>query len=166
LAIVAQLGQGESWLLSRIEQQLQSPAPGDFSQAVTMLGFLETDDAIKQLKNLAIIQPDTWRKRLVDISMERWQRNSWAKHWFREFLNQGDRVMAWRGFRLFLQCGDKRFWLWKEQLITDASSHSFHQCYLNFLEDNEDTIKNSLRNSRYNQELNKTFLAHKTTWAI
>lgn len=166
LAIVAQLGQGESWLLSRIEQQLQSSAPGDFSQAVTMLGSLETDDAIKQLKKLATSQPDTWRKLLVDISMERWQRNSWAKHWFREFLNQGDRVMAWRGFRLFLQCVDQRFWLWKEQLITDASSASFHQCYLNFLEDNEDTIKNAIRNSRYNQELNKTFLAHKTTWAI
>ncbi|HEY9772150.1 MAG TPA: hypothetical protein V6C71_27200 [Coleofasciculaceae cyanobacterium] len=163
LAIVAQLGQGESWLLSRIEQQLQSSAPRDFSHAVTMLGFLATDDAFEQLKKLATSQPDTWRKRLVEISMERWQRNSWAKHWFREFLTQGDRVMAWRGFRLFLQCGDKRFWLWKEELIGEASSQSFHQYYLNFLEDNTDTIKNAIGNSKYNQELEKTFLAHKTT---
>jgi hypothetical protein len=163
LAIVAQLGQGEDWLLSRIKQQLQSSAPGDFSQAVTMLGFLETDDAFEQLKKLAKSQPDTWRKRLVDISIERWQRNAWAKHWFREFLNQGDRVMAWRGFRLFLQCADKRFWLWKEELIGEASSQSFHQYHLNFLEDNTDTIKNAIGNSKYNQELEKTFLAHKTT---
>lgn len=163
LAIVAQLGQGGDWLLSRIKQQLQSSAPGDFSQAVTMLGFLETDGAFEQLKKLAKSQPDTWRKRLVDISIERWQRNAWAKHWFREFLNQGDRVMAWRGFRLFLQCADKRFWLWKEELIGEASSQSFHQYHLNFLEDNTDTIKNAIGNSKYNQELEKTFLAHKTT---
>jgi hypothetical protein len=163
VAIVAQLGQGESWLLSRIERQLQSSAPGDFSQTVTMLAFLETDDAVEQLKNLATSQPDTWRKRLVDISMERWQRNSWAKHWFREFLTQSDRVMAWRGFRLFLQCVDKRFWLWKEKLIAEACSQSLDRDYLNFLEDNEDTIKNAIRNSKHNQELDKTFLAHKTT---
>ena len=161
--IVAQLGQGESWLLSRIERQLQSSVPIDFSQAVTMLAFLETDKAIEQLKNLAINQPDTWRKQLVDISMERWRRNSWAKHWFREFLNQGERVMAWRGFRLFLQCADKRFWSWKEKLVTEASSQKFHQYYLNFLDDNEDTIKNAVRNSKYNQALDKTFLCHKTT---
>ena len=163
LAIVAQLGQGESWLLSRIEQQLKSSAPGDFSQAVTMLAFMETDKANEQLKDIAKNQPDTWRKRLVDILVERWQRNLWAKHWFREFLDREDRVMAWRGFRLFLQCVDRRFWLWKEQLITEASSHDFHQEYLNFLEDNEDTIKNAIRNSKYNQELDKTFLCHKTS---
>ena len=122
-----------------------------------MLAFLETDKAIKQLKNIAKNQPDTWRKQLVDISITRWQRNFWAKHWFRKFLNQGNRVMAWRGFRLFLQCADKRFWLWKEQLIAEASAQSFLPYYLNFLEDNADTINNAIRNSKYNQELDKTF---------
>lgn len=155
----------ENWRIAqtRIERQLKSSAPGDFSQAVTMLAFLETDKAIEQLKDIAKNQPDTWRKLSMDISVERWQRNSWAKHWFGEFLDREDRIMAWRGFKLFLQCVDKRFWLWKEKLITEASSHNFHQEYLNFLEDNEDTIKNAIRNSKYNQELDKTFLCHKTS---
>ena len=29
---------------------------------------------------------------------------------------------------------------WRQQSIAEASSHSFHKYYLNFLEDNEDTI--------------------------
>ncbi len=156
LAIAAQNGKGENWLQSYAEQRLQSSAPLDFSYAVTILGFLENNWAFDRLSEVAQKQPDTWRKQRVNLSLERWQKNSWAKHWFTNFISETERVTAWRCFRLFLQCVDRRFWLWQKDVLNETSSPI---TYLSFLEDNKETIRNSIRKNE--KQLEKHFLGHK-----
>ena len=158
LIIAAQQGKGTSWLKSYVEENLKSPFSLNFSRAVTILGFLEANSTFEKLTKLTNNQPDTWRKKLVDTSIQRWQRNSWAKYWFKEFFNQSDSVLAWRSFRLFLRCVDWRFWSWKEQLTKEFSLNSFFQSRLTFLEDNIDTIKNSIKKNQNNKEIKESFL--------
>jgi hypothetical protein len=159
MTIAAQQGHALNWLNSYIETKLNSSAPFDFSIAVTILGFLETDDAFTCLSQLKEQQPNTWRKKIINISLNRWQRNSWAKQWFDRFMNTNDRVMAWSYFRLFLRCVDSRFWLWKDEFICHASSNDFHSLYLTFFEENINKIENSIK--KYEKELEKYFLCHK-----
>jgi hypothetical protein len=126
-----------------------------------MLGFLDNSFAFDRLNQLALEQPNTWRKRLVKLSLERWQKNSWARYWFDKFLNEKDRVIAWSSFRLFLKCVDERFWLWRDNPIDRASSQDreLQKSYLSFLEDNTDTINNSIKNNE--QKLTQHLFGHK-----
>lgn len=158
LVAAAQQGKGTSWIKSYVTENLESQSNLDFSRAVCILGFLEEDSTLNLLTKLSSNQPNTWRKELVDLSIKRWQRNSWAKHWFSEFLNQSDRILAWSNFRLFLHCADSRFWLWKEQIVNEASSNDFYQSRLCFLEDNIDTIENSIKKNQNNKNIKKSFL--------
>jgi hypothetical protein len=159
MTIAAQQGHASSWLDSYIETKLNSSAPLDFSIAVTILGFLETDDAFTRLSQLKEQQPNTWKKKIINISLNRWQRNSWAKQWFDRFMNTNDRVMAWSYFRLFLRCVDSRFWLWKDEFICHASSNDFHSLYLTFFEENINKIESSIK--KHEKELEKYFLSYK-----
>lgn len=161
LVAAAQQAKRTSWLKSYVEESLKCPSYLDFSRAVCILGFLEGDSTLNRLTELLDRQPDTWRKDLVELSIKRWQRNSWAKHWYKEFFNQSDRVLAWRSFRLFLQCADWRFWLWKEKLSREASCNDFYQSRLTFIEDNISTIKNSIKKNRNNKDTIDNFLGCK-----
>ncbi|MHC5739471.1 NACHT domain-containing protein [Nostoc sp.] len=159
MTIAAQQGHALNWLNSYINTKLNSSAPLDFSRAVTILGFLETDDAFTRLSQLKEEQPNTWKKEIINISLNRWQSNSWAKQWFYLFMNTDDRLMAWSYFRLFLRCVDKRFWLWKDKLICNSSSNNFHQLYLIFFEENINKIENFIR--KYERDLEKYFLCYR-----
>ncbi len=159
LTIAAQQGHGLDWLNSYIELKLNSSAPLDFSRAVAILGFLETDAAFTRLSQLKEEQPNTWRKEIVDISLNRWQRNSWAKHWFKCFMNTDERVRAWSYFKLFLLCVDRRFWLWKDNFIGNNSSENLQKNYLNFFEDNMNKIENYIKKNE--KDLQKYFLCYR-----
>jgi hypothetical protein len=159
MTIAAQQGHACGWLDTYIETKLNSSALFDFSIAVTILGFLETDDTFTRLSQLKEEQPNTWKKEIVNISLNRWQRNSWAKQWFTRFMNTDNRIMAWSYFRLFLRCVDRRFWLWKDEFICHTPSNDFHSLYLTFFEENRNQIENSIK--EYEKELGKYFLCYK-----
>lgn len=159
LTIAAQQGHGLDWLNSYIELKLNSSAPLDFSRAVAILGFLETDAAFARLSQLKEEQPNTWKKRIVDISLIRWQTNSWAKHWFKCFMNTDERVIAWSYFKLFLLCVDRRFWLWKDNFVCNNSSDNFQKNYQNLLEDNMNKIEKYIKKNE--EELGKYFLCYR-----
>ncbi|PSF33450.1 hypothetical protein C7H19_19975 [Aphanothece hegewaldii CCALA 016] len=160
VTLAAQQGYGLQWLQIYISEKLLSASPLDFSFAVTVLGFLEVDTAIQELQQIFNNQPpDTWRKRLANLAIKRWQKNNWGKHWFNCFLHETDSVMAWRSFRIFLRCIDRRFWFWQEQLINDSSSNNFLQYKLVFLKDNSDTIKNAIKKNE--KDLQQHFLGYK-----
>jgi len=161
LTIAAQQGHALDWLNSYIEIKLNSSAPLDFSRAVAILGFLEIDAAFTRLDQLKQEQPNNWRKGIINISLNRWQRNSWAKQWFNRFMNTTDRVMAWSYFRLFLRCLDRRFWLWKDNIIDNTSSDSSHQLYFSFFEDNMNEVNNSIKNNE--KEIEKYFLCYRVS---
>nr|MDJ0681385.1 hypothetical protein [Xenococcaceae cyanobacterium MO_167.B52] len=161
LIIAIQQGKRTSWLKSYIEEKLDSSAPFDFSRAVCLLGFLETQYAFDKLTELAKNEPHTWRKKLVDRYISHWQRNSWAKYWFQKFFNELNNIQAWRSFRLFLKAADGRFWSWKDENIKKCLQHDFYQLRLTFLDDNIETIKKSIKRNKKDQKLEEIFLGCK-----
>lgn len=146
------------WLKSYIEQKLEANTPLYFSLAVTILGFIDVSYGSETLDQINKEQPDTWRKQLVNLSLNRWKKNTWAKYWFKNFLDSTDSVLAWRNFRLFLRCVDRRFWLWKKQLIDEVGSIKYLESRLSFLKDNTNTIENAIGNNE--KELEKYFLGY------
>jgi uncharacterized protein YukE len=160
IVICAYQGNGQEWIESYAQEKLLSSAPLDFCYGVTVLGFLQSDSAYQELDQLLEEQPDTWRKTLVKISLDRWQRNSWAKYWFTQFLKETDKILAWRSFRLFVKCTDRRFYLWKQSVIDEHLSSEDIDLKLDFLRDNTDTLKNAMQNNN-EKELRENFLGYK-----
>ncbi|MGB8703086.1 MAG: hypothetical protein WCD18_27020, partial [Thermosynechococcaceae cyanobacterium] len=146
ILIVIQQSGKTNWLQSYIENSLGSLSPIEFSYAITALGFIDDDFAFKTLTKLVETLPDTWRGKLAALSLERWQKNSWAKHWFADFLNESDAVIAWSHFRLFLHCVDRRYWLWNKSIINGTVKHGNYERNLEFLEDNTvDVLRHSIQ---------------------
>jgi hypothetical protein len=159
LAIVAQQGNGQDWLWSRTKQGVQSPVPLEKARSMTLLGFMETEEALELLNRLLEDQPDTWAKRLLEKSSKRWNANAWTKHWFRRFLSADDNVTAWASFRLFLQRVDSRLWLWGQQVKAELDSNAKIEGRWIFFEDNSDTLENRIRKNE--QSLEREFLGQK-----
>jgi hypothetical protein len=159
LAIVSQHGNGQDWLWSYIQEGVRSPVPLQKSYSMTLLAFIEGEEARTLLNTLLEDQPDTWVKQLLETSLRRCQMNAWAKHWFRRFLCADDDVTAWASFRLFLQCVDSRFWLWQRQIKNEVTSSANIERRWTFLEDNLDTLKNMIRKNE--EPLEKHFLGQK-----
>ena len=160
IVICAYQKNSQEWIESYTEEKLVSSAPLDFCYGVTVLGFLQSDSAYQKLNQLLEEQPDTWRKTLVKISLDRWQRNSWAKYWFNQFLEETDKILAWRSFRLFVKCADRRFYFWKQSVIDEHLSSEDIDLKLDFLRDNTDTLKNAMRKNN-EKELRENFLGYK-----
>lgn len=145
VTIVAQLGNGQDWLQSYINQRIASSAPLERSRAFTLMGFVETQGTFDRLVQLADTEPDTWVGNLLEKSLDRWQTNAWAKHWFERFLTTGDDTNAWAAFRLFLHCVDGRFWLWQREARASAEDRRQLARRIAFLKDNSHTIENRIR---------------------
>lgn len=80
VVIAAQAGQGRDWLWSYIVHGLQSDVPLAYMRALTLLSLVDTEASYERLSALQTQVPDTWVRKLVNTSLERWQRNAWAKH--------------------------------------------------------------------------------------
>jgi hypothetical protein len=159
IAILAQLGNGREWLWSNVTNGIQSAAPLEKSRSISLLAFVDTEEAFQLLNTLLQNAPDTRIKKLLELSVQRWQVNNWAKDWFRRFLSTADDAVAWASFRLFLQCVDTRFWHWQEQVKAQtAFDKKVEQRWL-FFEDNLDTIRNRIRKNE--QELEKHYFGQK-----
>ncbi len=161
VSISAQRGGKVTWLEGYVDRKLTSEIPLDLCYGLTILGFTDTSFAHALLKKQVELQPDSWRRSLATLALNRWHQNSWSKHWFKSFLCESDPDLAWSQFRLFLQCVDRRYWLWQKDLVNGISfqPHSHLSRNLEFIENNRDTIRNSLkRNERKYQD---SFLGHK-----
>ena len=56
---------------------------------------------------------------VAEKALDYYKENPWEKHWFKKFLNDEDDEVAWAGFKLFLKCVDRRYWLWNNDFLDD-----------------------------------------------
>lgn len=147
IAILAQSGQGLMWLQSYANQMLQSDVQLNYMRAITIFGLLETDESFDLLTILRNQVPETWLRELVETSLLNWQHNAWAKHWFHQFLTEGNDIKAWAAFRLFLHCVDRRFWLWNLDMINQVGRDMISEKRYRFYKANIDTIERSSKNN-------------------
>ncbi|MBN1875695.1 MAG: NACHT domain-containing protein [Anaerolineae bacterium] len=156
VAILAQWGNGMSWLRAYINNGINSSAPLNKAMSTTLLGLLDSEEAFEYINSILENAPDTWIKQILEISTHRWQLNAWAKHWYQRFLNIDDAIQAWAAFRLLLQCIDTRFWFWYKDLKLNAMLHNDR---LAFLEENENLLTERIKKNEEN--LKRHFLTQK-----
>jgi hypothetical protein len=161
ISIAAQQQGKVDWLENHAIEQLESDVPINLSYGLTFLGFIDTITAGKHLKEQVASQPDSWRKKLAKLSLERWSSNLHSRHWFTSFLQETNPDLAWSHFRLFLRCVDRRYWLWEKDLISNTSNRFHLNRNLEFLEDNTNTIRNSIKTNEKPYQDN--FLGRKIT---
>ena len=145
IAIVAQHGNGGDWLEAYIYERTQSSVPLERCRALTLLGFMETEESFELLNELLETAPATWIQDLLTTSLKRRQTNAWAKHWFQRFLTVDDDILAWAAFRLFLQCVDSRFWFWQQDVQSEVGDNAQLERRLAFLKSNSGTIEKRVR---------------------
>jgi hypothetical protein len=145
--IVAQKGKGSEWLLTYALKEVESEIPWRKHRGLTLLGFIESKDSFEKLQSLERELPDIWTKGLVQLSIQRWQRNQWAKEWFERFLVEENEAKSWGDFQLFLQCVDGRYALWEEDLREkfDLCSRKKRELFWCL---NEDNIKKAIKKQK------------------
>lgn len=166
VATVAQFGSGRDWLWRLIEQGVRSQVPLERSRSMTLLAFVERQEAKELLDALSRNVSGTWVRQLLMISQRQWETNAWAKHWFRRFLLLDDDTVAWASFRLFLKCVDSRYWLWRQDMKAETDCCETDPCYSKmerrwaFVRDNISTLTNKIRENE--KSLEKQFLGQDT----
>ncbi|MBM7558148.1 hypothetical protein [Halanaerobacter jeridensis] len=156
LSILAETGQACDWLWNKIDEEINSEILFKQTRAMTILGFLNSEEAGEILQEHYKEEPKTWLDKVANESLKRFNKNIYAKYWFNEFLNEENEVKAWRSFRLFLQGVDRRFWVWVKDIKINKDNNYIKY---NFFKDNLDTIKNQIRKNE--KEFRKKFLGHK-----
>ena len=147
------------WLDNYVYERIDSPIPLEFSRAISIMAFLDSDFSINKLKEIIDSGSDSWKTRLAEKSFERNQKNSYSKHWFKAFLIADSLIESWRCFRLFLQCVDRRYYLWKDEYISEFNTFENKDRILNFLDDNYNVIQTSIKKNE--KSIKKTFLGQK-----
>ncbi|MBN1458946.1 MAG: NACHT domain-containing protein [Armatimonadetes bacterium] len=129
LILAARQGGDNAWLWEAIEGRLVSSVAIDRALAITLLGLMGSDSgrAAALLEESRQCESGGWVAAVAQSAHERRDRDSYARHWYGQFLSETEPDKAWAAFRLFLQCVDRRFWLWKraeEQaaLVQDADT--------------------------------------------
>lgn len=159
IAIVNQMVDNLKWFQRKIEQYFSSDSLFEKARGINLMGFFDKEYARDKLTALKDEIPDCWLHPVIDTSINRWNRNNWAKTWFQRFLEHKDKIKAWAAFRLFLKCTDRRFWIWKNEIMEGFQETPFFKERDIFLELNRDTIKESIKKNE--EKLKDTFLGSK-----
>lgn len=105
------------FLTAAVQKWLESTRPYDQARACATLGFLDNKQAEQQLETFIKASGDCWASDVACLALKYHDRNQWARHWFERFLTHPEDLHAWAAFRLFLRCADRRFWLWKDEML-------------------------------------------------
>ncbi len=140
------------WLANALAADLESDALWRNARALTVAGFFDDNDAASSALEQHSTFGDDWLAKVAQGAHSRYQRNLWAKHWYRKFLCCDEREGAFAAFRLFLRCVDRRYWLWdQDDLEKDTGSHQWKQQHLRL---NEGVISKSAARNEKDAERN------------
>ncbi len=158
LALIIQLTGNIPWLKHTIEQGLSSPWYFDQARAIVLIGFFEDKDSESTLLKYCSM-PQSWITTVAEKALACYKKNSWAKHWFKKFLNDEDDEIAWACFKLFLKCVDRRYWMWKDDFLNNSHNDTMMQKRLNYLLLNQNEIENNIKENE--KKRSETFLGEK-----
>jgi len=158
LALIIQLTGNIPWLKHTIEQGLSSPWYFEQARAIVLIGFFEDKDSESTLLKYCGM-PQSWIRTVAEKALDCYKKNSWAKHWFRKFLNDEDDEVAWACFKLFLKCADRHYWIWGNDFLNDSHNDNMKQKRLKFLSLNQGEIEKSIKENE--KKRSETFLGEK-----
>lgn len=146
LVIVAEHGNGSSWLWKSCQRDLQRDLEclvvRDQARALFLLGLSSATAARDLLAEYVAQGPECWLGEVAQKALDYWRKNSWAQHWYSTFLTTAEDTDAYVAFRLLLKCADRRFWVWHSRLAQPSSSLPGAETRRLFFENNRDTLEN------------------------
>jgi hypothetical protein len=167
ITLLAQYNNGLNWIRTYIERRVCSAVPLDKARALTLLGFLDVDDRSWLQNQLRDDDVGSWVKDLSMKSLNRRETDSWAKHWYKRFLEDDDLVLSWAAFRLFRLCVDSRFWFWHETIQQELEvCEDKLSKRLRFLATNLSDLENRIRKNEkpLREQLFGQKIRHGQTW--
>jgi len=160
LTLVIQKSGNECWIKDKIDQGLNSTRPFEQARALVLMGFLECEETRERHSVILRDMPESWIRDVAERSFESRNSNKWAKHWFKKFLENEDDTISWASFRLFMKCADRRYWMWKENILKSwEGTATARNRRLMLLGRYENRIKNSIKENE--KKFGETFIFEK-----
>ena len=145
LVIIAQSRDGLKWLEATVEKDMKSTILFKRARAMVINGLLANSDKENWMVEQTRSRAYNWIKSVAEKALKYWQADTWAKHWFEQFLCERDDVHAWAAFRLLLKCADRRFWIWQDELRANTPCCGDSQRRFAFLDNNTNTLHNCIK---------------------
>jgi hypothetical protein len=155
IAFIAQDTNNLDWLKTKIRQGIDSSGLFEQARAFTLMGFLDCESVPEGFESI-LSKSTSWVRSVAEEAFHSWNRNVWAKDWFQKFVKEEEIVKAWAFFNLFLKCADRRFWLWRENMLADLEADNDRLMFLKF---NVEGIKKSIEENEKKRK--DTFLSEK-----
>lgn len=155
LALAASAVRKPERLSSLVQQQLSSSVPVVRAVGLTLAGFAVHGSQPAALLDSVHFHPEGWLHEVQRLARRHLERDRWAQEWFRRFVARHDTDEAFAAFRLFLRCVDRRYWVWKDEVLKGTRLSQERQRYLAV---NHDRINKAIKENE--KELEKRFVGH------
>jgi hypothetical protein len=159
VVLAAEVGRQTDWLHQESGRLLASDRVLDQARAITLAGFTNDSEAWEAVEARRQDVAESWVDRVVELSRGRRERDRFARDWFQRFTAARDEVRAWAAFRLFLQCVDRRFWVWRSEIEQNSPVEIYSDRRRRFLLFQEDALERILKKNESTWK--KTFLGHR-----
>lgn len=117
LALAASAVRNEQRLEELIRQRLSSAIPVERAVAIALAGFAVPGSQSAAILESIQLHPEGWLHKIREQARRHLYRNRWAQRWFRRFAASPNTEESFAAFRLFLRCVDRRYWIWKDDVL-------------------------------------------------
>ena len=112
--LAAQLGGRKGLLMEYIEARLRMAEPSRKARAFTVAGFLDRNELSDRL-----LEEYDYKGGFLGVALKHaqyaYERNVWARHWFRKMCRAGSAETFWGASVLFLKVVDGRYDVWRDE---------------------------------------------------
>ena len=147
LALAAAAVHKDERLAELIQEGLSSSIPVKKAAALVLAGFSVHGSRSATLLESVQLHPEGWLHAVQDRARRCLDRDRWAQEWFRRFAISQSTEESFAAFRLFLRCVDRRYWIWKNDVIRSANS-----VRRRYWEVNRDSIEEAIEKNEKGRE--------------
>jgi len=146
-----QCGQ-ERFLEAYVDVQLAHSAPAEIARGLMVAGFCaqssRNDRILEKYKGTAGLPGKAYA-----AAIAAYQRNGWARHWFKLMCETDDPATFWQAGTLFTQCVDGRFSIWRDEFEqTDGPIAAFSASLNNPLKNHHEKLGKERRKKLFGQD--------------
>ncbi|MBW2187283.1 MAG: hypothetical protein JRG71_13070, partial [Deltaproteobacteria bacterium] len=156
IVLLAELCGKNAWLSGIISEMLDSDRDYDKARGLKLMGFSSDEDSEGRLREWIDVHGRSWVMDVARSALRTHQRNIGAKTWLERFATIENRVDSWATFRLFLQCVDRRYWVWEKSFV---DTYLLSDWKRDAVSGNRGSIKDAIKENE--KKLKDEFVGHK-----
>jgi len=130
LALAGSAAHNYERLRALIRQGLSSHAPVRKAAALMLAGFTVHGSDSASLLDSVHFHPEGWLWSMQAWARRHLERDRCAQEWFRRFCTSRSTDESFAAFRLLLRCVDRRYWVWKYDVVRSVRLSPLRRRYL------------------------------------